>query len=299
LVRGLLVAFAALAVSASAAGQIAPPPFEPLNIMGPDASQRFKDIRIEQHLDAQVPIELMFTNSDGQPISIAEALDGKPAILALVYYECPMLCNVMLDGVEGVVDAVKYEVGSDYNVITVSIDPGETPELAAKKKAAHLERLHRDGAEPGWYFLTGDEDGIERLAGTVGFRYAYDPATGQYAHAAGIMVLTPGGRVARYYFGTEYLARDVEFGLQEASAGKIGSLVDQLLLLCFHYDPATGTYGFYVMRALQVSGGLMVLGFATMYALLFVRWRRANRGRAADGTAHAGRAAASQPPGIH
>ena len=254
----LCAACVLVALSAPAVAQIAPPPFEPLNIMGPDPSEQFKDIKIEQHLDAQVPIELNFMNSTGDGISIAEMLDGKPAILALVYYECPMLCNIMLDGVEGVIDSMKYEIGRDYNVITVSIDPGETSELAAQKKAAHLERLHRDGAKDGWYFTTGDEVGIERLAGTVGFRYAYDPNTDQYAHAGGIMVLTPGGRISKYYFGTEYIARDVEFGLQEASGGRIGSLADQLLLLCFQYDPATGKYGFYgigAMRGLATGGG--------------------------------------------
>jgi protein SCO1/2 len=273
--RAIVVVFAFAAMPAFA--QIAPPPFEPLNIMGPDPTEQFKDIKIEQHLDAQVPIELTFVKSNGEPISIAEALDGKPAILALVYYECPMLCNVMLDGVEGVVDAMKYEIGEDYNVITVSIDPGETPELAAAKKAAHLERLHRDGAEDGWYFLTGDETAIERLAGTVGFRYAYDPSTDQYAHAGGIMVLTGAGRIARYYYGTEYIPRDVEFGLQEASAGRVGSVVDQLVLLCFKYDPATGKYGFYILGAMRIMAGMMILGFVTMYTVLYVRWRRAKR----------------------
>jgi protein SCO1/2 len=271
------VAAAYVLAAIPAMAQIAPPPFEPLNIMGPDPAQQFKDIKIEQHLDAQVPIDLTFTKSNGEPISIAEALDGKPAILALVYYECPMLCNVMLNGVEGVIDAMKYEIGTDYNVITVSIDPGETPQLAAQKKAAHLERLHREGAEDGWHFLTGDEVGIERLAGTVGFRYAYDPSTDQYAHAGGIMVLTSTGRVARYYYGTEYIPRDVEFGLQEASAGRIGSVVDQLVLLCFQYDPATGKYGFYIIGAMRLMGAMMILGFATMYTVLYVRWRRAKR----------------------
>jgi protein SCO1/2 len=267
--------------------------------MGPNPAEQFKDIKIEQNLNAQVPIELNFTNSNGDTISIAEMLDGKPAILALVYYECPMLCNVMLDGVEGVIDAMKYEIGKDYNVITVSIDPEETSELAAAKKEAHLERLHRDGAAEGWYFVTGDEIGIERLAGTVGFRYAYDPNTDQYAHAGGIMVLTPEGRVARYYYGTEYIARDVEFGLQEASEGRVGNIVDQLVLLCFQYDPSTGQYGFYVIGAMRILAVLMILGFATMYTVLYLRWRRKQRELQGEGPAAGANNSAPGPQGTH
>jgi len=294
-----LAVLAALCLSGVSGAQISPPPFEPLNIMGPDPAQQFKDIKIEQHLDAQVPIELNFTNSTGDTISIAEMLDGKPAVLALVYYECPMLCNVMLDGVEGVIDAMKYEIGEDYNVITVSINPNETTELAAQKKANHLERLHRDGADSGWYFVTGDEDGIERLAGTVGYRYAYDPNTKQYAHAAGIMVLTPTGLVARYYYGTEYIARDVEFGLQEASQGRIGNLVDQLVLLCFQYDPATGKYGFWIIGAMRIMAALMILGFATMYAVLYVRWRRQKRVQQGEGPAAPMTGSPTHPQSTH
>jgi protein SCO1/2 len=273
----LTVALAALFVARAAAAQIAPAPFEPLNIMGPDPQQQFKDIRIEQHLDAQVPLDLMFRDETGSQITLGEALDGKPAVLALVYYGCPSLCNVVLNGVEGVVDAMKYQIGKDYSVITVSIDATETPELAQAKKTAHLERLHRDGAERAWHFLTSDETTIERLAGTVGFRYAYDPKTKQYAHAAGIMVLTPQGRLSRYYYGVEYIPRDIEFGLVEASQGKIGSLVDQLTLLCFQYDPATGKYGFYVIGAMRIAAGLMIAGFATMYATLYFKSRRKKR----------------------
>ncbi len=272
------IAIGAVCLAGAARAQIAPAPFEPLSITGPDPAVRFKDIKIEQHLDAQVPLDLVFRDESGSQIALGEAIDGKPAILALVYYQCPSLCNVVLTGVEGVIDAMKYEIGKDYSVITVSIDPKETPELARAKKAAHLERLHRDGAEQAWHFLTGDEEAIERLAGTVGFRFAYDAKTGQFAHAGGIMVLTAQGRVARYYYGAEYIPRDIEFGLVEASAGKIGSLVDQLTLLCFRYDPATGHYGFYVIGAMRIVAGLMVAGFATMYAMLYFRSRRNKRG---------------------
>lgn len=286
------IAMAVLSLAGMAAAQVPPPPFEPLNIMGPDPAAQFKDIKIEQHLDAQVPLDLMFRDESGSEITLGEAMDGKATVLALVYYRCPGLCNGMLNGVAGVIDAMKYEIGEDYHVVAVSIDPKETPGLASDKKTTYLEKLHRDGAAEGWHFLTGDEDAIQRLAKTVGFRYAYDPQTDQYAHAGGIMVLTPQGRIARYYYGVEYIARDVEFGLVEASEGRIGSLVDQIAMLCFQYDPATGKYGIYVIGAMRVLAGLMVAGFVTMYAILFIKSHRAKRNgggpAAGNRPAHAG-----------
>jgi protein SCO1/2 len=273
----LAMAIAALCLAGSAHAQIAPAPFEPLSIGGPDPAVQFKDIKIEQHLNAQVALNLTFRDETGSQVTLGELMNGKPTILALVYYACPSMCTAVLNGVEGAVDSMKYEIGKDYSVITVSIDPKEKPELAREKKANHIERLHRDGAEGAWHFLTGDEDAIEQLASTVGFRYAYDAKTGQYAHAGGIMVLTAQGRVARYYYGVEYIARDVEFGLVEASQGKIGSLVDQMTVLCFRYDPATGKYGFAIIVALRIFSGLMIAGFATMYAILYFRSRRNKR----------------------
>ena len=283
-----IIAAIAVCLAGVACAQIAPAPFEPLSINGPDPAVQFKDIKIEQHLDAQVPLDLIFRDESGSQITIGEALDGKPAILALVYYQCPSLCNVVLNGVEAAVDSMKYDIAKDYSVITVSIDPTESPELAKAKKAAHLDRLHREGAEDAWHFLTGDEESIDRLASTVGFRYVKDVKTGQYAHAGGIMVLTPQGRVARYYYGAEYVPRDVEFGLVEASHGKIGSLVDQVTLLCFRYDPATGKYGFAVIMAMRIAAGLMVAGFATMYAILYFRSRRNKRESDGGGPAAVG-----------
>jgi len=275
----IVAAFAAWG-AAPAYAQIAPAPFEPLSITGPNPQEQFQDISIEQNLEAQVPIEMLVRDEAGNLVTLTELMDNKPAILALVYYECPMLCNIVLDGVEGVIDAMKYDIGDDYNVLTLSIDPGETPELAARKKANHLERLGRSGAQDGWHFLTADEDTIDAVADTVGFRYAYDPATDQYAHAAGIMVLTPRGKIARYYYGVEYIARDVEFGLVEASQGRIGSVVDQLVLLCFQYDPATGQYGVYIIGAMRIMAALMILGFALMYTTLYLRGRKKKREQA-------------------
>lgn len=276
-IHAVALALVALCIGLPATAQIAPAPFEPLSITGPDAQQRFQDIEIEQNLDAQVPLELEVVDENGKYVSLTELMDNKPAILALVYYECPMLCNLMLDGVEGVIDAMKYQIGDDYNVLTLSIAPNETPELAREKKANHLERLGRPGAEDGWHFLTADQDTIDVIADTVGYRYVYDPSTGQYAHAAGIMVLTPRGKIARYYYGAEYIARDVEFGLVEASEGRVGSIVDKLVLLCFQYDPATGQYGAYIIGTMRVMAALMILGFAIMYGTFYFRSRKKKR----------------------
>lgn len=267
----------AVTIALGAVAQI-PPPTDPLSFDAPDPAARFRSISIEQHLEAQVALDLQFVDETGAKVRLGDYVGDRPAILALVYYECPMLCNLMLDGVETAIQAVKYDIGTDYDVITVSIDPGETPELAAQKKANHLERLGVEGAEAGWHFLTGTEEAIEILADTVGYQYTYDPATDQYAHAAGIMVLTPTGKVARYFYGIEYIARDVEFGLAEASEGRVGSLVDQIVLLCYAYDPSKGTYGFIVIRAMQIGAVLMVLGFAVMYLLLYLSWRKKNKG---------------------
>lgn len=271
-----------LAVSMPAAAQV-PPPMDPLSFNGPDPIERFQTVEIIQHLEAQLPLELEFTDDTGRRISLGDLLDGKPALLALVYYECPMLCQEELKGLEAVIKAMKYMPGEDYNIITVSIDPGETPEMAAEKKQYHLERVARPGAENGWHFLVGEEANIELLADTVGFRYVYDPQTDQYAHAAGIVSITPDGKIARYFMGIEYIKRDVEFGLTEAGKGSIGSLVDRVVLLCFQYDPSTGQYGFYVFRAMQILSGLLILSFATMYAVFYFSARSKRRKKVKPG----------------
>ncbi len=277
LAAGVFCCVAALVFSWSAQAQVIGEPFDPLSFGPPDPAEQFSYISIEQRLEAQVPLDLTFVDEGGHQVQLGDFLGDRPAILALVYYECPMLCNLVLDGVEAALDAMSLEVGKDFDVITVSIDPGETPELAAQKKANHLERLGKEGAERGWHFLTGDEVGIERLADAVGFRFTYDPATDLYAHAAGIMVLTPMGQVSRYYYGIDYIPRDVRFGLVEASEGRIGNVVDQLLLLCFAYDPSTGKYGLVIFRTIQFFATLMILGFATMYTLLYLKSRKTKK----------------------
>ena len=253
-----LVALLMLGLAPTATGQVASPP-DPLRFSSPDATAQFQAISIEQRLDEQVDLALEFVDETGATLKLGDYLGEKPAILSLVYYECPMLCTLILNGLGTALGGVDYQIGEDFDVITVSIDPGETPELAAKKKAVHIEALGRPGAEQGWHFLTGQEEAIKQLADSVGYGYKYDPITDLYAHAAGIMVMTPEGKLSRYYYGSDYIARDIEFGLIEASEGKIGSLVQKIVLLCFAYDPATGVYGFYVIGAMRVAAVLTVL----------------------------------------
>ncbi len=237
----------------------------------PDTAQpvRLKDVRIDQKLNAQLPLDLVFRDESGQSVKLGRYFHGKPVVLSLAYYECPMLCTVVLNGLGRTLKAVPFDMGKDFEVVTVSINPKETPALAAAKKATHIDNYHRPGAAEGWHFLTGDEPSIKALADAVGFRYTYDPATGQYAHAAGIMIATPEGKLARYFYGVEFPARDVKFGLMEAASNRIGSPVDQILLFCYHYDASVGKYTTGVMTVLRAAGiatvlALLVFGFVSL-----------------------------------
>lgn len=238
--------------------------------------QLLDQIGLDQNLDAQIPLDLTFTDSKGRTVAIGDFLGDRPALLTLVYYECPMLCTQILNGLTRSLRMVSFDVGKEFDVITVSIDPGETPSLAAVKKEEYVKRYGRAGADRGWHFLTGRQDQIERLAQAVGFRYQYDPETGLYLHASGIMVLTPEGKLARYFYGVDYSPKDVRLGLIEASQNKIGSVVDQLLLLCYQYDPATGKYGLVIMNSIRIAAGLTV---ATMVGFILLMLRRERRAK--------------------
>lgn len=281
----MLLSLAALVNNASAQE---PPQMDPISFEAPNPEIQYSDITIEQNLEAQIDMSLTFTNSDGKEVALSELMDDRPAILAFVYYDCPSMCKAELAGLEIVVKGMKYVPGDDYNVITVSIDPNDTYQAAREKKAYHVGRVARDGADKGWKFLTGTEENIQALAKTVGFVYRYDANQDIYAHAGGIMILTPAGVVSRYYYGTEYIKRDVEFGLMEASEGRIGKLVDKVLVLCFKYDPAAGKYGLLVFRLLKVVSTLLILGLASMYYILYLRTRKKNEvasaGPISDGT---------------
>ena len=228
-----------------------------------------RNVSLEQKLNQQVPLDLSFRDDTGRQLPLSNYFGGKPVILALVYYQCPMLCTQILNGLVMSLRGMSLESGRDFEVVAVSIDPTETPDLAARKKAEYLRRYAKSST--GWHFLTGAEPQIRQLAEAVGFRYAYDPLTKQYAHASAIMVLTPGGRLSRYFYGIEYAPRDLRLGLVEASENKIGSPADQLLLYCYHYDPSTGKYSAIVMNIVRLAGALTLLIFGS---LLIWMWRR-------------------------
>ncbi|GAB4237383.1 MAG: SCO family protein [Acidobacteriota bacterium] len=246
---------------------------------GTAAAQRpenvLEQVTIEQKLDAQVPLDLTFRNEAGDTVTLAQLFRGRPVILTLVYYECPMLCTLVLNGTVAALRALEFSVGNEFDVVTVSIDPDEGPELAAAKKAQYLQEYGRNGAETGWHFLTGDDDSIRRLADAVGFRYVYDEESDQYAHAAGIMLLTPQGRVARYFYGVEYSPRDLRLGLIEAAEERIGSPADQVLLFCYHYDPSQGKYTLAVLSLVRTAGVVTVLALAGLLVVFLRRERQA------------------------
>lgn len=236
-----------------------------------------REVGIDQKLGTPLPLDLVFRDDTGQTIQLQQYFDQKPVILAFVYYECPMLCTQVLNGLVESLRTLSFDVGKQFDVITVSFDPGETPKLAAGKKANYLKQYERSGAAAGWHFLTGDSAAIRQLTGAAGFRYQYDASTDQFAHASGIMVITPQGKIARYFYGIEYPARDLRLALIEASENKIGSPVDQLLLYCFHYDPLTGKYGLVIMNVLRVAGIATVLALGTFMLVMFRRDRREPR----------------------
>ena len=233
-----------------------------------------RNIGVDQKLDSQIPLNLIFRDESGRELPLSAYFGSRPVVLALVYYQCPMLCTQVLNGIVMSLRGMSLESGRDFDVVTVSIDPTETPELAAKKKAEYLRRYAKGTA--GWHFLTGAEPQIKELASTVGFRYAYDPKTKQFAHASAIMVVTPGGRLSRYFYGIEYPPRDLRLGLVEASENKIGSPVDAVLLYCFHYDPNTGKYTAIVMNIVRIAGALTLL---ILLPLLIWLWRADLTGR--------------------
>ncbi|HXR16544.1 MAG TPA: SCO family protein [Terriglobales bacterium] len=241
-------------------------------IMSPPANVRppgLKNVGIEQHLNEQIPPALTFHDETGNAVQLGDYFGKKPMILNLVYYQCPMLCGEVLNGLESALRVLKFDVGKEFDVLTVSFDPKETPEMASAKKAEYLKRYGRPGAAAGWHFLSGPATSIGALTKAVGFQYQYDPKSGQFAHATAIMVLTPEGKIAQYYYGVEFAPKDLRLGLIQASENKIGTVVDQVLLYCYHYDPDTGKYGAIISRVLQLSAGATILILGAFLVVMF------------------------------
>lgn len=241
-------------------------------ILSPPANVRppgLKNVGIEQHLSEQVPLSLSFRDETGKAVQIGDYFGKKPVILNLVYYQCPMLCGEVLSGLESALRVLKFDVGKEFDVLTISFDPKETPEMATAKKAEFLKRYGRPGAASGWHFLTGPAASIDALTKAVGFQYQYDAKSGQFAHATAIMVLTPEGKIAQYFYGVEFAPKDLRLGLIQAADNKIGNLADQVLLYCYHYNPDTGKYGAIISRVLQLAAGATVLILGTFLVVMF------------------------------
>ena len=221
--------------------------------------QIFSQVGIDQRLNNQIPLDLNFRDEQGRAVKLGDYFGKRPVILTLVYYQCPMLCTQVLNGLTSSLNVLKFDVGREFDVLTVSIDPRETPDMAMAKKQVYIGRYRRATAPQGWHFLTGDQPQIAALAKAVGFRYAFDPKTDQFAHASAIMIVTPEGKLAQYYYGIDYSPKDIRLALVEASKNKIGNVVDEVVLYCFHYDPTSGKYNAKVITLVRAAGVLTVM----------------------------------------
>lgn len=244
-----------------------PPPPAPLK----PALTIIQRIGIDQKLGAQVPLDLTFKDEAGRDVQLADYFKDRPVILTLVYYRCPSLCTMVLNDLTRSIRTMDLSAGKDFQIVTVSFDPNETPDLAAAKKKQYLASYNHPGTENGWHFLTGNQAAISRLTESVGFRYAWDEGSKTYAHASGIMVLTPSGKISRYFYGIDYAPSDLKLSLIAASSRKIGTPSEKILLYCFHYDPRTGRYGLLVWRMVQVGCALTVLALGGFIGLSL--WR--------------------------
>jgi len=230
-----------------------------------------RGVAFEQRLGEALPLDAIFTDSDGTTLRLGDLFGQRPVVVALVYFECPMLCNLVLNGVVASLRAVEFDAGDAFDVVVVSFDSRETPKLAAAKKANYVKSYGRAETASGWHFLTGDEANITRLTEAVGFRYVYDEERDEFAHSAGLVLATPEGEISRYFYGIEFPPRDLRLGLVEAADSKIGTVADQVLLFCFHYDPATGRYSLATLNAVRVGG---VLTVAALLAFMLTALRR-------------------------
>ncbi len=251
--------------------------YDPNRVTDNGLPKVLNEVGIQQKLNEQLPLETEFKDENGKTVKIGDYFGNRPVILALVYYECPMLCSEVLNGLTGSLKGLNFSVGKEFDVVAISFDARENdkPDLAKNKKENYLKRYGREGSENGWHFLTGSQDSIDKITQSVGFGYKWDEDSQQFAHAGAIMVLTPEGKLSKYLYGIDYAPKDLKFALIESSASKIGNPVDQLLLFCYHYNPATGKYGLVVMNVIRLGGVLTLLGIGTM---MFVFWRRNKKG---------------------
>jgi protein SCO1 len=268
------VAVSALAVAPALAQQSSPLSVPPPGKTASEQIPMLREVGIDQKLDSRLPLDLHFTDETGQDVTLGQYFSKKPVVLALVYYECPMLCTLVINGLVGSLEGMNLIAGREYDVVVASIDPGETPAMAAERKQLFLKRYSRPAQASGIHFLTGREASIQALANAVGFRYAYDPAIDQYAHPAAITVLTPDARISRYLYGIEFSPRDLKLALVEATDGRIGTMIDQALLFCYHYDPETGKYGLVIMNMIRLAGVATVL---LLGGSIFLSLRRERR----------------------
>jgi len=236
--------------------------------------EQLKHVGIEQRLGEQLPFDAVLKNEQGNDVRLGDYFkSGRPVVLALVYYECPMLCNQVLNGLTGTLKGISLDPGKDFDVVAISFDARENdkPGLAANKKASYIERFDRKGTDGGWHFLTGDQNAIDAVTKAAGFNYEWDAKSNQFAHASGVMIVTPDGKLSRYFYGIDYAPRDVKLGLVDSANKKIGGISEQLLLYCYHYDPATGKYGLAILSIMRGVSVVMLIGMAAMG---FVFWKR-------------------------
>jgi protein SCO1/2 len=269
-----LCAVGATQASAQISGAPAPGYKREPGIPASAVPKPLREIGFDQNLDQLVPLDTTFLDEAGQTVRLGDYFGKRPVVLLFAYYDCPMLCTQVINGLATALDVLSLEPGRDFDIVTVSFDARDTPATATAKKAHYIARYKRPSAAANWHFLTGSQPSIDRLTKAAGFRYVWDADTKQFAHPTGVIVLTPEGRLARYLFGIEYGPRDLRFALVEASAGKVGSRIDSLLLYCYHYDPETGRYGLVIMRAIRIAGAATVLALGSF---IFIMVRRENQ----------------------
>jgi protein SCO1/2 len=265
-----ILAAAAAAAAAAQDGGLAPASAVPAG----EPPAALSDVSIEQKLDAPLPLDAVFRDETGAAAPLGRWFGKRPVLLTFVYFRCPMLCTYVLNGEVRTLRALSFLPGREFDLVAISIDPADTPAAAAVKKKEFLAEYGRPEAAPGVHFLTGDRAASGRVARAAGFRFSDDRETGGFSHAAGLMLVTPGGRMARYFYGLEYSARDLRLSVVEASKGRVGSPVDRVLLYCSHYDPTSGKYGWVVMRIVRLGGLATVFTLGTFMLVMFRRERR-------------------------